>query len=88
MITSLPTKRISAISQRQTFMRVLRTRWRRKPAGIEITSLSHYVSAQQQNGNKKNSHTQNVASQLDKINVDLQHMKLTELNCSSQVGVP
>ena len=38
MITSLPTKLISAISQRETFIRVLPTRWRRKPAGIEITS--------------------------------------------------
>ena len=43
MITSLPTERISAISQWQTFLRVLPTRWRRKPAGIEITSLSPYV---------------------------------------------
>ena len=43
MITSSPTKRISAISQRKTFIRVLPTRWRRKPAGIEITSLSPYV---------------------------------------------
>ena len=40
MITSLPTKRISAISQWETFTRVLPTRWRRKPAGTEITSLS------------------------------------------------
>ena len=42
MITSLPTKRISAITQW-----VLPTRWRRKPAGTEITSLSpyaHYLS--------------------------------------------
>ena len=38
MITSLPTKLISAISQRETFIRVLPTRRRRKPAGIEITS--------------------------------------------------
>jgi len=36
MITSLPTKRISAISQRKTLIRVLPTRWRRKPAGIKI----------------------------------------------------
>ena len=43
MITSLPTKRISAISQWKTFLRVLPTRWRRKPAGIETTSLSPYV---------------------------------------------
>ena len=42
-ITSLPTKRISAISQWKTFVRVLPTRWRRKPAGTEITSLSPYV---------------------------------------------
>jgi len=27
----------------KTYMRVLPTRWRRKPAGIEITSLSPYV---------------------------------------------
>jgi len=38
VITSLPTKLISAISQRETFIRVLPTRRRRKPAGIEITS--------------------------------------------------
>jgi len=43
MITSLSRKRISAISQWKTFLRVLPTRWRRKPAGIEITSLSPYV---------------------------------------------
>ena len=43
MITSLPTKRISAISRWKLFIRVLPTRWRRKPAGIEITSLSTYV---------------------------------------------
>ena len=43
MITSLPTKRISAISQWKTFLRVLATRRRRKPAGTEITSLSPYV---------------------------------------------
>ena len=43
MITSLPTKRISAISQRKTFIVVLPTRWRRKPASSEITSLSRYV---------------------------------------------
>ena len=43
VITSLPTKRISAISQWKTFLRVLPTRWWRKPAGIEITSLSPYV---------------------------------------------
>jgi len=42
-ITSLPTKRISAISQWKTFVRVLPTRWRRKPAGTEMTSLSPYV---------------------------------------------
>jgi len=40
MITRLPTKRISAISQWKTFIRVLPTRWRRKPAGVEITSSS------------------------------------------------
>ena len=33
----------SAISQWKTFIRVLPTRWRRKPAGIEITSLTPYV---------------------------------------------
>jgi len=27
----------------KTFLRVLPTRWRRKPAGVEITSLSPYV---------------------------------------------
>jgi len=43
MITILPAKRISAISQWKTFTRVLPTRWRRKPAGTEITSLSSYV---------------------------------------------
>ena len=43
MIASLSTKRISAISQWNTFIRVLPTRWRRKPASIEITSLSPYV---------------------------------------------
>ena len=42
MITKQPTKRISTRSQWQTFLRVLPTRWRRKPAGIEITPLSHY----------------------------------------------
>ena len=31
------------MSQWQTFMRVLPTKWRRKPAGIEIASLSLYV---------------------------------------------
>ena len=43
MITSSPSKRISAISQWKTFITVLPTRWRRKPAGIEITSLSPCV---------------------------------------------
>jgi len=43
MIVSSPTERISAISQWKTFTRVLPARWRRKPAGIEITSLSPYV---------------------------------------------
>jgi len=43
MIISLPTKHISLISQSKTFIRVLPTRWRRKPAGIEIMSLSPYV---------------------------------------------
>ena len=43
MIISLPAKRISAISQWQTFIRVLATRWRRKPAGIEVTSLLPHV---------------------------------------------
>ena len=42
MLISLPTKRISAISLGKTFIRVLPTRWRRKPVGIEI-SLSPYV---------------------------------------------
>ena len=44
VVTSLPTKRISAISQWKTFITVLPTRWRRKPAGIEITLLSPYVT--------------------------------------------
>ena len=45
MITILLTKRISALSQWNTFrpMGVLLTRWRRKPPGIEITSLLPYV---------------------------------------------
>ena len=43
MITILPTKRISALSQWKTYMRVLPTRRRRKPAGTEITSLAPYV---------------------------------------------
>ena len=43
MITSLPTKRISAISQWKPFLRVVPTRWRWMPAGIEITSLSPCV---------------------------------------------
>ena len=43
MITSLPMECVSAISQWQTFIRVLPTRWRRKPAGIDITSLSPYA---------------------------------------------
>ena len=42
-ITRLPTERISARSQWQTFLRVLPTRWRPKPAGVEITSLPPYV---------------------------------------------
>ena len=43
MITNLPTKRSSAISQWKTFISVLPTRWRRKPASIEIATLSAYV---------------------------------------------
>jgi len=43
MITSWPTECILAIWQWQTFIGVLPTRWRWKPAGIEITSLSPYV---------------------------------------------
>jgi len=35
MITNLPTKRIQVMSEQQTFLRVLPTRWRRKPAGID-----------------------------------------------------
>jgi len=35
MITSLPAKRISVILQRKTFIKVLPTRWRRKPASVE-----------------------------------------------------
>ena len=38
MITSLPTKRICAISQSQQT-------WRRKPAGMESWKLHHYVIA-------------------------------------------
>ena len=44
MIISSPTKHISAISHWIIFITVLPTRWRRKAAGIEITSLSPYVS--------------------------------------------
>ena len=40
MIISLPTKRVSAISQWKSCLRVLCTRWRRKPAGIDIMPLS------------------------------------------------
>jgi len=40
MITSVPTKRILAISQWKTFLRVFPTRWRQKPAGVEITWLT------------------------------------------------
>ena len=43
IIIRSPAMRISAISQRKTFNRVLPTQWRRKAAGIEITSLSPYV---------------------------------------------
>ena len=43
MITRLPAKHISAISQWKLFLKVLPTRWRWKPAGIEITSLSPHV---------------------------------------------
>jgi len=45
MITSLPTKRISVISQLKSCLRVLPTRWRRKPAGIAITSLTICIAA-------------------------------------------
>jgi len=45
MITNLPTKRISATLQWKTFIRVLPTRWRRKPASIDIMSLSPYVAS-------------------------------------------
>jgi len=44
---SLPTKRISAISQRKTFPTVLPTRWRRQPAGTEITPSSDKVLIKQ-----------------------------------------
>ena len=43
MIISLPTKRVSVISRWKTCIRVLPTRWRWKPAGIEITSPSPCV---------------------------------------------
>jgi len=36
MITNLSTKRIWVISRRRAFVRVLPTRWRRKPAGIDV----------------------------------------------------
>ena len=36
MISNLPTKRIKVISQQRTFVRVLPTRWRRKPAGTDV----------------------------------------------------
>ena len=42
-VRMIMTKRISVISQWKTFIRVLPTRWRWKPAGIETTSLSPYV---------------------------------------------
>jgi len=43
MITSLPTKRISATSYSRNTSKSITTKWRRKPAGIEITSLSPCV---------------------------------------------
>ena len=46
MSVSLPTELISVISQWKTFIRVLPTRRRRKPAGIEITSPSPCVHCQ------------------------------------------
>jgi len=36
MIINPPTKRISVTAEQQTFLRVLPTRWRRKPAGIDM----------------------------------------------------
>jgi len=36
MITDLPTKRIRALSQWQTFLRVLPTRWRQKSTDIDV----------------------------------------------------
>ena len=36
MIINLPTKAIYATSDRQIFLRVLPTRWRRKPVGIDM----------------------------------------------------
>ena len=36
MIINLSTKRIYVISQKRTFIRVLPTRWLRKPAGIDM----------------------------------------------------
>jgi len=36
MIINLPTEPISSTSLKQTFLRALPTRWRRKPAGIDV----------------------------------------------------
>jgi len=35
-VSDLPTKRIKALSQRQTYMRVLPTRWRQKSTGTDM----------------------------------------------------
>jgi len=36
MITDLTAKRIKALSQRQTYLRVLRTRWRQKSTVVDM----------------------------------------------------
>ena len=36
MITDLTTTRIEALSQRQTYLKVLPTRWRQKSTGIDM----------------------------------------------------
>ena len=40
MITDLPTKHIQALSQRQTFLGVLTTRWRQKSTGIKQNDVT------------------------------------------------
>ena len=36
MIINLPTERVLVTAEYETFLRVLPTRWRRKPAGIDM----------------------------------------------------